>query len=96
MNMELYEIYKSIVEISDGLMENRIEFTYDRLSGVMGCHPAYALEMMLPNIGWDTQNIDMNQLKETLDELVEFNKCFKIKELKGPIKKLKQFIKDNK
>ena len=96
MNMELYEIYKVIAEISDGLMANRIEFTYDRLNGVMGCHPSESLEMILPKIDWDSHSPDMDKVSEALVELVEFNKYFNVKELKAPIKKLKQFIKDNK
>ena len=94
--MEIYEIYKAIAEISDGLTENRIEFTYDRLMGVMGCHPAHTLETILPKIDWDSRTHDIDKLSEALKELVEFNKCFNVKELNGPIKKLKQFIKDNK
>lgn len=96
MNMELYEIYKDIAEISDGLMENRIEFTYDTLMGVMGaCHPSDALEMILPKINWDSRSPDIDKLSEAFDELVEFNEAFNIEELEAPIEKLKKFIKDN-
>ena len=96
MNMEIYEIYKEIAEVSDGLMENRIEFTYDPLMGVMGCHPAHALDMILPKIDWDSRSSDMDNLSEALEELVEFNEALNIKELESPIAKLEQFIKDNK
>ena len=95
MNMELYEIYKVITEISDGLMENRIEFTYDRINGVMGCHPSESLEMILPKIDWDSRSPDMDKVSESLVELVEFNKCFNIKELKAPIKELKKYLSEN-
>lgn len=92
--MALYEIYEAIAEISDGLMENRIEFTYDRLMGVMGCHPAHTLEMILPKIDWDSRSPDMDKVSEALDELIEFNKMVNIKELKKPIKELKAYIKN--
>jgi hypothetical protein len=96
MNMELYEIYKDIAEISDGLMENRIEFTYDRIDGIMGCHPSDALEMILPKIDWDSRSPDLDRVSEALEELVEFNEAFNIKEIEAPIRKLKKFVKDNK
>ena len=97
MNMELYEIYKEIAQISDGLAEQKIEFSYDRLMGVMGaCPPSDALEMILPKINWDSRSPDIDKVSEALDELVEFNKCYNVKELNVPIKKLKQFIKNNK
>jgi hypothetical protein len=96
MNTELYEIYKDIAEISDGLMENRIEFTYDPLMGVIGRHPADALESILPKIDWDSLSPDMNKISEALKELVEFNEALNIKELEAPIRKLKKFVKDNK
>lgn len=97
MNMELYEIYRDIAQISDGLMEQKIEFTYDPLMGVMGnCHPTEALEMILTKIDWDSLSPDMDMISEALDDLIEFNKCFKIKELKPQITKLKKFISLNK
>ena len=97
MNMELYEIYRDIARISDELSEQKIVYSYDRLMGVMGdCHPAEALEMILPKIDWDTPSPDMNKVSEALDDLIEFNKCFEIKELKAPIKNLKKFISLNK
>lgn len=97
MNTELYEIYEAVAEISDGLMEQKIEFSYDPLMGVMGCcHPADALDMILNKIDWEKNSPDLNMLKEALDELVEFNKCYNIKELNAPIKKLKKFLSSNK
>jgi hypothetical protein len=96
MNTELYEIYEAVAEISDGLMENRIEFTYDRLDGIMGCHPSEALEMILTKIDWDSRSPDIDKVSEALDELVEFNKCYNVKELNAPIKKLKKFLSSNK
>lgn len=97
MNMELYEIYRDIARISDELAEQKIEFSYDPLMGVMGnCHPAEALEMILPKIDWDTPSPDMDMVSEALKQLVELNKSFNIKELKTPIKNLKKFISLNK
>lgn len=97
MNTELYEIYEEIAETSAGLMEQRIEFSYDPLMGVMGgCHPADSLEMILPKIDWDSRSPNIDMVSEALDELVEFNKCFNVKELKAPIKKLKNFLANNK
>lgn len=93
MNTELYEIYEAIAEISDGLMENRIEFTYDKLMGVMGnCHPSDSLDMILPKIDWDSRSPDIELISEALEELIEFNAAYKVKELEGPISKLKEFI----
>ena len=97
MNLELYEIYADIAKISDGLMENKIAYTYDALMGVMGaCHPSDALDMILAKIDWDSPSPDMNKTSEALDELIEFNKCLNIKELKAPINKLKKFLTSNK
>ena len=96
MNMDLYEIWKELVKISDGLMENKIEFSCDALMGVMGtCHPSDALDRILTNIDWDTSSPDTDMLTEALDELVEFNDCFNIKELESPIETLKTFLSDN-
>jgi hypothetical protein len=78
-------------------MENKIEFTYDALMGVMGgCHPSDALEMILPKIDWDSRSPDLDRVSEALEELVEFNEALNIKELEAPIRKLKKFVKDNK
>lgn len=93
MNTELYDIYEAIAEISDGLMENRIEFTYDRLMGVTGCcRPADSLEMILPKIDWDSRSPNIELTSEALEELIEFNAAYKVKELEGPISRLKKFI----
>jgi hypothetical protein len=93
MNTELYEIYEEIAEISDGLIENRIEFTYDKLMGVMGCcHPADSLEMILPKIDWDSRSPDKELISEALEELIEFNAAYKVKELESPMSRLKKFI----
>ena len=93
MNIELYEIYAEIAKISDGLMENKIEYTYVRLMGVMGaCHPSEALDMILTKIDWDSTSPNTDMLSEAHDELVEFNKSFKIKELKAPISRLKNYL----
>ena len=93
MNTELYEIYEAIAEISDGLMENRIEFTYDKLMGAMSnCHPSDSLDMILPKIDWDSRSPDIELISEALEELIEFNAAYKVKELEGPISRLKEFI----
>lgn len=96
MNMDLYEIWKELVKISDGLMENKIEFSYDALTGAIGsCHPSDALDIILTKIDWDTFSPDTDMLTEALDDLVKFNDCFNIKELESPIETFKTFLSDN-
>lgn len=93
MNMELYEIWSAIAKISDGITNQKIEFTYDTLMGAMGnCHPSEALDMILNKIDWECTSPDIDMLKEALEDLIEFNECFKIKELMLPIDNLKEFI----
>jgi hypothetical protein len=93
MNMELYEIWSAIAKISDGITNQKIEFTYDRLMGAMGnCHPIEALDIILNKIDWECTSPDIDMLKEALEDLTEFNECFKIKELMLPIDNLKEFI----
>lgn len=95
--MDLFEVYTDIAKISDGLMENKIEFTYDALMGVMGaCRPSEQLDIILTKIDWENSSPDLDMLSEALDELVDFNNCFNIKELKGPMKRLQEFLSDNK
>jgi hypothetical protein len=97
MNMELYEIYAAIAKVSDALMENQIEFTFDALSGVIGaCNPSDSLDMILCKIDWDTPSPDMDKVTEAYDDLIEFNECFNIKELEAPIEKLNIFLSANK
>lgn len=93
MNTELYEIYEAIAEISDGIREQKISFSYDRLMGVMSnCHPSDSLDMILPKIDWDSHSPDIELTSEALEELIEFNAAYKVKELEGPISRLKEFI----
>lgn len=95
MNTELYEIWRELIKISEDLLWQRIEYSYDPLMGVMGgSRPSDILDChIIPKIDWDTPSPDMDKVSEALDELIEFNKCFNIKELKAPIKKLKAFLK---
>lgn len=97
MNMELYEIWRELIKISDDLLNQRIEYSYDPLMGVIGaCRPSESLDLnIIPKIDWDSPSPDMDKLTEALEELIEFNKCFNIKELKAPIKELKKYLSEN-
>ena len=93
MIMELFEIYEDIAHVSDGILENEIEYSYDALMGIMGAsRPNETLDYILTKIDWDTDSPDIDLLSEAYDELIEFNKCFKVKELKAPIRILKKFL----
>ena len=98
MNMELFEIWESLANISESLRCNQIEFSYDSLMGVMGnSRPSDTLDCyIIPKIDWDTSSPDMSKISEAYHDLVEFNKCFNVKELKDPIKRLKKFLAENK
>lgn len=96
MDMLLFEIYEGIAKVSDALANNEIEFKYDALMGVMGCHPADALEMVLPNIDWDSRSPDMDKISEALDELIEFNEAYHVDALYPHIEKLRAYIEENK
>ena len=96
--MTLYDICTEIAEIEDGLYYGDIDFSYDNLMSAMKPgHPADILDDILSLIGEDVsegKTPDITTLWQTLSELREFKKAFKVKQVSEPIKHLKEYIEN--
>lgn len=95
--MTLYDICSEVAHIEEGLTYGEVSFSYDKLMSAMKPgHPADLLDDVLSMIGWDVfagKDIELSRVEEWLDELKNFKKAFKIKELSKPIKHTEEYIK---
>ena len=94
----LYDIFKEIADVDNGLAEGRVKFTMDNLMMAM-CpgHPADLLDDLIFEIGEQlfvdpSANIELDKIKEFSKDLKRFRSAYKIKELAKPIKELKEYI----
>ncbi len=96
MNMELFEIWKSICKIADGIYSELMNYDFDELACEMPCNrPADMLDLIIYKINWDTYSIDYEKLKEATEELTLFNKCMGGGVFDEQIEALSKFISDN-
>lgn len=96
--MTLYDICMEIAEVEEGLAYGEIQFKYDNLmSALKPGHPADILDDILSPVGnavYFGEEVTLEKIKELLQGLKEFQKCFEV-DLKKPIRELKQYLKEH-
>ena len=96
--MNLIDICEEIIEIEDGLLNGTIDFQYDNLMSVMkGGHPMEFLDNILADVYMplvSNKPVSVKQIEILILRLTDFQNDFKVN-LKKPIKKLKNFLKEH-
>ena len=96
--MTLYDICHEVSEIEEKLAYGEIQFSYDALmSALKPGHPADILDDILSLIGWDVfsgKEVELERVKEWVEELKSFKEDFKVKELKSAISHTEKYIKE--
>lgn len=97
---KLDKICRSLADVELDLMNGEIEFSYDNLMSAMKPgHPCEILDGILGDIYYPAMKgvePSMETMEGTLKDLQGFADCFKIKEMKKPLKELSEYIKARK
>lgn len=96
--MTINEICTSILDVEKGLLEGKINFTFDNLACAMKYdHPGWELDDILAEIFFDARagkEPEREKVENVLKGLKRFKRAFKIKELNKPIKDLTQYLSE--
>lgn len=96
MSKDLKDICMEFMDVEEGLMYGTIDFKYDRLMAAMKAgHPAMIMDSLMFPVFIPAINdiaVDINSVKKMYTDLTDFAGEFGVKELKKPLKHLKEYI----